>query len=275
MPKRWAGVSSLNTYPPEEEPSSWVGWWWKASGGARTPTHVARLCEIQIAPREVFCFGYAMSLSPPDLAALRREYSLKGLHEKELVGDPIGQFSRWLIEAHTSEILEPNAVIVATVDDSGQPWTRTVLLKVCDARGFTFFTNYDGAKARQIAHEGRVAMTFLWTALERQVNVTGTATKTSREESAEYWKSRPRKSQLGAWASHQSQVLEDRAQLERQHAKAEARFAGSEVPLPPEWGGYTVKPDTVEFWQGAASRLHDRLRYLRVGDGWKVARLSP
>lgn len=213
-------------------------------------------------------------LSSDQLAGLRREYSTKGLRRAELAAEPIAQFNAWLKVAHDEGIMEPNAVIVATVDESGQPWTRTVLLKVCDERGFTFFTNYDGAKARQIGHEARVAMTFLWTALERQVNVTGTATKTTREESAEYWASRPRKSQLGAWASHQSSVLEDRAQLERQHGEVEARFAG-EVPLPPEWGGYTVRPETVEFWQGAASRLHDRLRFLREGDGWHVVRLSP
>jgi pyridoxamine 5'-phosphate oxidase len=215
------------------------------------------------------------SLSSDQLAALRREYSTRGLRRVELAPEPISQFNQWLHVAHESGLLEPNAVVVATVDEAGQPWTRTVLLKVCDERGFTFFTNYDGAKAHQIAQESRVAMTFLWTALERQVNVTGRAVQTSRDESAQYWASRPRKSQLGAWASHQSQVLEDRAQLERQHAEVEARFGEDEVPLPPNWGGYTVEPDTVEFWQGAASRLHDRFRYLREANDWRIVRLSP
>ena len=217
-----------------------------------------------------------MPLTSTELAALRQEYSTKGLRRAELAPEPVAQFAAWFAEAHTAELLEPNAMILATVDATGQPWTRTVLLKACDARGFTFFTNYDGAKAVQLAHEPRAALTFLWTAMERQVNVTGRVEKTSREESAAYFASRPRASQLGAWASRQSAVLEDHAQLDRQYAVVEARFAGGEVPLPPNWGGYTVVPETVEFWQGSRSRLHDRLRYARGADGaWRIERLSP
>jgi pyridoxamine 5'-phosphate oxidase len=216
-----------------------------------------------------------MALTSAELAALRQEYSRTPLRRADLAPEPIAQFTRWFGEAHEAGLLEPNAMILASVDASGQPWTRTVLLKVCDERGFTFFTNYEGAKAAQIAANAQVALTFFWAAIERQVNITGRAEKTSREESAEYFASRPRASQLGAWTSQQSSVIADKEQLQRQYAEAEARFAGGEVPLPPNWGGYCVRPETVEFWQGSRSRLHDRLRYTRQPGGWVVERLSP
>jgi pyridoxamine 5'-phosphate oxidase len=215
-------------------------------------------------------------LSPAELAALRQDYAQRGLRRAELDADPIRQFNAWLDEAARAELLEPNAMILATVDPSGQPWTRTVLLKICDARGFTFFTNYDGAKARHLAGHARAAATFWWGALERQVNIAGTVSKVSREESERYFHSRPRASQLGAWASQQSAVLADRAQLERQFAEAEARFGDGQIPLPENWGGYCLAPESVEFWQGRRSRLHDRLRYTRQTDGaWQIERLSP
>jgi pyridoxamine 5'-phosphate oxidase len=216
-----------------------------------------------------------MALTSAELAALRQEYSRTPLRRADLAPEPIAQFTKWFGEAHAGGLREPNAMIVATVDSTGQPWTRTVLLKICDQRGFTFFTNYEGAKARQIAGNAQVALTFLWAALERQVNITGRAQKTSREESAEYFASRPRRSQLGAWSSQQSAVIADQAQLQRQYAEAELRFAGGDVPLPPNWGGYCVAPETVEFWQGSHSRLHDRLRYTRQAGGWTIERLSP
>lgn len=217
-----------------------------------------------------------MALTPIELAALRQDYSRMSLRRADLAPEPIAQFGKWFAEAHEAGLLEPNAMILATVDATGQPWTRTVLLKVCDERGFTFFTNYEGAKAIQIEANDRVALTFLWTPIERQVNVTGRARKSTREESAEYFASRPRASQLGAWSSRQSAVIADQAQLQRQYAEAEARFAGGDVPLPPNWGGYCVVPETVEFWQGSRSRLHDRLRYQRQPDGgWLIERLSP
>lgn len=216
-----------------------------------------------------------MALTPTELAALRQEYSRTALRRADLAPEPVAQFTKWFGEAHEAGLLEPNAMIVATVDAAGQPWTRTVLLKVCDERGFTFFTNYGGAKAQQIEGNPRVALTFLWTAIERQVNVTGRVRKTSREESAEYFATRPRASQLGAWSSQQSAVIADQAQLQRQYAEVEARFADGDVPLPPNWGGYCVAPETVEFWQGSRSRLHDRLRYTRQPDGWLIERLSP
>ncbi len=215
-------------------------------------------------------------LTPADLAALRQDYSRRGLRRSELDPDPIAQFNAWLAEAQALQILEPNSMTFATVDADGQPWTRTVLLKICDARGFTFFTNYDGAKARQLAGNPRAALTFWWGALERQVNVTGTVGKTSREESTAYFQSRPASSQLGAWASAQSEVVADRAQLEAQYAAALEKYGETDIPLPPHWGGFRLAPQTIEFWQGRRSRLHDRLRYTRQpDDAWKIERLSP
>jgi pyridoxamine 5'-phosphate oxidase len=168
-------------------------------------------------------------------------------------------------------------MILGTVDANGRPWTRTVLLKICDARGFTFFTNYGGDKAQQLTANPHAAVTFWWDALERQVNITGTVLRSSREEAEAYFRTRPRTSQLGAWASHQSEMVRDRAQLEQQFEGARARFGDeAPVPLPPHWGGFCLQPETVEFWQGRRSRLHDRLRYSRgpAGD-WRIERLSP
>lgn len=215
-------------------------------------------------------------LSPAELAALRQDYSQRGLRRADLDPDPIRQFNNWLNEAVEHQLLEPNAMTVASVDAEGQPWTRTVLLKICDERGFIFFTNYEGAKGRHFAANPRVALTFWWSALERQVNVSGTIAKTSREESAAYFHSRPEGSQVGAWASQQSEVIADRAQLEKQFAEVRAKYGEGGIPLPPNWGGYCVIPQTIEFWQGRRSRLHDRLRYARLAEGgWKIERLSP
>jgi pyridoxamine 5'-phosphate oxidase len=217
-----------------------------------------------------------LPLTPEQLSALRQEYSQRGLRRADLLADPIAEFNRWLAEAADQQILEPNSMILCTVDAGGQPWSRTVLLKVCDERGFTFFTNYGSAKAGHLAGNPRAAVTFLWGALERQVNVTGTVVKSSREESERYFHTRPVASQLGAWASAQSTVVADRAQLEAQFEEARARFGEGDVPLPDHWGGYCLRPETIEFWQGRRSRLHDRFRYTRKADGaWAIARLSP
>ena len=216
-----------------------------------------------------------MPLTPDELAALRQDYAQRGLRRRDLTDDPTVQFQMWIAEATAQQILEPNAMTLATIDPTGQPQTRTVLLKGCDDRGFTFFTNYDGAKARHLAANPRAALTFWWGALERQVNITGSVLKTSREESEEYFSARPLASQLGAWASEQSSVIADRAALERSFAEAAAKFDGVEIPAPPHWGGVRVWPETVEFWQGRRSRLHDRFRYTREGDGWRIERLSP
>jgi pyridoxamine 5'-phosphate oxidase len=217
-----------------------------------------------------------MALPPQDLAALRQEYSQRGLDLSELDSDPIRQFLHWLKEAHDSGMIEPNAMTLATVDAAGKPWTRTVLLKACDQKGFSFFTNYDGAKAAHIAADPRAALTFWWGALERQVNVTGHLSKVPREESEAYFAVRPLASQLGAWASPQSMPLEGRAHLERLFEECKQRFAGAPVPCPKHWGGYRLEPDTVEFWQGRRSRLHDRFRFTRQsGSDWEVQRLAP
>lgn len=210
-----------------------------------------------------------------DLAQLRRDYSQRGLVESELDADPLSQFRKWLGEAVAHQLVEPNAMTLSTVDSYGQPWSRTVLLKACDDRGFVFFTNYDGAKARHLAGEPRCALTFWWAAHERQVNITGSVLKVPREETESYFESRPLFSRLGAWASKQSEVIAGREPLEKAFAEAQAQF-GESVPTPPNWGGYVVQPSTIEFWQGRQSRLHDRLRFTRQTAGdWKVERLSP
>lgn len=215
-------------------------------------------------------------LTPAQLAALRQDYSQRGLRRSELDPDPIAQFNRWLGEALQQEIPEPNAMVLSTVDSHGQPWSRTVLLKVCDARGFAFFTNYESAKGRQLTANPSAALTFLWVPLERQVNIAGSITRTSREDSERYFQSRPVGSQLGAWASAQSAPISDRAELEKQFDAARAKFGESAIPLPPHWGGYTLAPHTIEFWQGRRSRLHDRMRYSKQPDGqWKIERLAP
>jgi pyridoxamine 5'-phosphate oxidase len=217
-----------------------------------------------------------MAFPPVDLAALRQDYSKRGLDFSDLDKDPILQFQHWLKEAHESGIIEPNAMTLATVDENGGPWTRTVLLKACDTRGFSFFTNYNGTKAAHLEANPRAALTFWWGALERQVNITGSVGKVSREESEAYFAVRPLASRLGAWASPQSSPLEGRDQLERLFAECEQRFAGVEVPCPEHWGGYRLRPDTIEFWQGRRSRLHDRFRFTRSQtDEWSVGRLAP
>jgi pyridoxamine 5'-phosphate oxidase len=211
------------------------------------------------------------------IADLRRDYSLAGLSEQDLAADPVQQFQKWFQEALTAEIAESNAMVLATVAPSGQPSTRVVLLKAVDARGFSFFTNYESRKGRELAGNARASLTFPWIALERQVCITGSVSKLSREESAAYFKLRPRASRLGAWASpKQSEVVADRAVLETRMKQFEAQYPGEDVPLPPYWGGYVLAPVEVEFWQGRPSRLHDRLRYARQPDGsWRIERLSP
>jgi pyridoxamine 5'-phosphate oxidase len=209
-----------------------------------------------------------------DLAELRRDYSQRGLLETDLDPDPLAQFRVWLAEAVEHQLLEPNAMTLSTVDEDGQPWSRTVLLKACDERGFVFFTNYLSAKAQHLAQEPRCALTFWWGAHERQVNITGRVEKIGRSETESYFNSRPLFSRLGAWASPQSTVLANREELERSFAEARERL-GDEPPAPEHWGGYVVRPTNVEFWQGRSSRLHDRLRYTREGDNWVIRRFAP
>src|SRR5436309_782878 len=188
------------------------------------------------------------------LADLRRDYSLAGLSEADLAADPFEQFEKWLQEAIAAQIPEPNAMVLATVDASGQPSSRVVLLKRVDPRGFAFFTNYGSRKARELEANPKAALTFPWTELERQVCLAGSVRKLSREESEAYFKIRPRASRLGAWASHQSQVIGSREVLEARIRELEARYPGDEIPLPPHWGGYVLAPVEIEFWQGRPGR---------------------
>lgn len=198
------------------------------------------------------------------------------LSESDLRENPFDQFEDWFKTACESSILQPNAMSLATVAPDGVPGLRTVLLKTFDADGFVFFTNYRSAKAQHIQHNPKVTLLFPWVALERQVIIAGTASKVSLAESSSYFASRPRGSQLGAWVSEQSAVIESRSVLNQALNQLKEKFSGKDVPLPSFWGGYRVRPQSMEFWQGQPSRLHDRFLYTRQENGrWKMARLAP
>jgi pyridoxamine 5'-phosphate oxidase len=210
-----------------------------------------------------------------DVAALRRDYMQRGLDEADLAADPLTQFETWFRDAHACPaIREANAMVLATVSPDGLPHARFVLLKGFGAEGFVFFTSYTSDKGRDLATHPHAALTFGWLELERQVRIEGTVSRTSRADVEAYFKKRPRGSCLGAWASSQSMVIADRAVLETRLAEAEARFPG-EVPPPDYWGGYCVYPQSIEFWQGRANRVHDRLRYCRHAQAWRLERLGP
>jgi pyridoxamine 5'-phosphate oxidase len=209
------------------------------------------------------------------IADLRREYASRALDESQADQDPIRQFTQWFDEAANSQILDVNAMTLATVSADGEPAARIVLLKGFDENGFVFYTNYESAKGQALAAHPRASLLFFWRELERQVRITGSITKVSRGESEEYFHSRPFESQIGAWASAQSTTLPSRVPLEERYAELAAKYAGKAVPLPPFWGGYRVAPERMEFWQGRKSRLHDRLLYTRNGETWARSRLSP
>ena len=210
------------------------------------------------------------------VADLRQNYTRAGLTEAHAESNPLEQFKIWFAEAVGAQLLEPNAMTLATADATGQPSARIVLLKGFDQRGLCFYTNYESSKGKQLEENPRAAIAFWWGELERQVRIEGPIEKVSREETEEYFYSRPRDSQLGAWVSNQSRVIESREVLDRKFEQLEQEYEGKIIPCPPHWGGYRLIPNLFEFWQGRPSRLHDRLLYSLLEDGsWKRERLSP
>lgn len=210
-----------------------------------------------------------------DLADFRKEYSDRGMRREELDADPVSQFSQWFSHATELGVHEPNAMTLATVDETGMPYQRTVLLKYFDANGFVFFTNYGSRKSKQIAANPKCSLLFPWITLERQVIIQGSAEKISSAESLRYFASRPRESQIGAWVSNQSEVITSRKFLMQKLAEIKDKFQHGEIPLPSFWGGYRVVPTAIEFWQGGPARLHDRFLYRKSGTDWEIERLSP
>lgn len=211
-----------------------------------------------------------------NVSDLRRNYTMSGLDEKDLTAEPMELFEKWLKDMIDSGLYDPNAMVVSTVNAQGQPHSRMVLLKNYDMNSLVFFTNYGSRKAHEIADNPKVSVLFPWYYLERQVMFTGTAKKMSMLESLKYFHSRPRDSQIGAWASHQSSRISARSVLESKFMELKKKFKDGEVPLPEFWGGYRITFDTVEFWQGRANRLHDRFMYTRAPEGgWTTERLAP
>jgi pyridoxamine 5'-phosphate oxidase len=204
------------------------------------------------------------------------DHEVKGLDESALAEDPIAQFQEWYAEAEAAGITEPNAMALATVAADGTPSARMVLLRGADERGFVFYTNHGSRKAMELAGNPRAALVFYWEPLHRQVRVEGRVERVSEREARDYFATRPRGSQIAAWASRQSSALASREELEAEFQRMEREFAGSDVPLPPFWGGFRIAPVIVELWQGRANRLHDRVRYERDGGGsWRKSRLAP
>lgn len=214
-------------------------------------------------------------MTTPEIAAIRKEYVKATLDEANVADNPIHQFSEWFNQSIHGGVIEPSAMVLTSVSSTGQPSSRIVLLKGVD-HGFLFFTNYESRKGQELTANPNTALLFFWPELERQIRIHGVAERLTTEESLEYFHSRPRDSQLGAWSSHQSTVIPSREVLDEAYNKHSALFAGRDVPLPPFWGGYRIVPDEIEFWQGRASRMHDRIVYKRTDNGsWTKERLSP
>ncbi len=210
-----------------------------------------------------------------DLEDVRREYLIGGLQREDLSDNPFTQFETWMAQAIKSDIADPTAMTLATVDEDGQPSQRIVLLKHFSEGGFVFYTNYNSAKAQDITNNSKVSIHFPWHMMERQVKVLGSVEKVSAAESLKYFLSRPRESQIAAWASNQSHSISSRSVLLNQIESIKKKFENTEVPLPDFWGGYCVKPSLFEFWQGGGSRLHDRFQFRFIGDKWDIERLAP
>jgi pyridoxamine 5'-phosphate oxidase len=210
-----------------------------------------------------------------NVADIRTEYRRHSLSEQDVAADPIAQFTRWFDEAVNADVVEPNAMCLATATPDAYPSARMVLLKGVDARGFVFYTDYRSRKGQELADNPHASLCFFWAELERQVRINGAVQRVSRAESDAYFQTRPLPSRVGAWTSHQSMVLTDRAMLEAELAANESRFATGHVPLPEHWGGFRVVPEELEFWQGRESRLHDRIQFRREGGAWMKRRLSP
>ena len=210
-----------------------------------------------------------------NIANIRKDYSLESLSEAEVAGSPMQQFDKWWSEALKSEIVELNAMTLATSGNNGKPDARIVLLKGFSEKGFMFFTNYQSRKAKELSENPFACLVIFWKELERQVRIEGAISKVSETESNEYFSQRPVKSQISAWSSPQSEVVENRALLENNVKKYELKFADGNIPRPPHWGGYILSPAVIEFWQGRRNRLHDRIRYSSDGGNWVIERLAP
>ena len=209
------------------------------------------------------------------LNSIRRDFADKALNEDSIAESPYQQFENWFEEAVNAQLLDPYAMSVSTVSNDGQPSTRVVYLRGIDANGFKFYTNYNSQKGDDLINNNKVSLNFFWGELERQIRIEGRVIKLSEEESDAYFNARPRESKIGAWASNQSEIINDRQELESKVTFYEGKFKNQEVLRPPHWGGYLVKPTKIEFWQGRSNRLHDRIVYSKNESTWKISRVSP